>query len=418
METSNMAPTEPGARALEGIVVLDIAGQFGNYAGKMFADLGADVILVEPPAGACTRAMAPHLNGRSDCEASLVYQYQNINKRGMVLDLDRPEGQDVFRSLVRGAHLVIESERPGVMQSRGLGYEALREIRPELVMASITPFGQQGPYAQWQAEDIVGLAMGGMLYLGGYFDGAPTAVFGDQAISAAHVFTAVGAMAAVYEAETSSSGQHIDVSMQECVVMGMENAVQFFDLEGSIRKRTAGQQRLAGTGVFECKDGYIYLMAGGIGNNRFWGVTTQWLIDEGVAGAETLKQPCWTDQDFLGSLDAKQQFNDIFNSYAMAHTKSELQAMGRARRIPMAPIRDASDLKDNEQLAYRGYFVDVAGSDGTPLRMPGAPYKLGATPWTLRHGAPRLGQHTAEICAQFGIGQARASQLLEQGVLA
>jgi benzylsuccinate CoA-transferase BbsE subunit len=418
MESSNMARNEPGASALEGIVVLDIAGRFGNYSGKMFAGLGADVILVEPAGGGRTRGMAPMLNGRDDCEASLVHQYQNVDKRSIVLDLDSKDGQDVFRTLVKGAHLVIESERPGVMEARGLGHQALREIRPEIVMASISPFGQQGPYAQWQAEDIVCLAMGGMLYLGGYYDGAPMAVFGDQAVSAAHVFGAVAAMAAVYEAEDSRSGQHIDISMQECVLMGMENAVQFYDLEGTIRKRTAGQQRLAGTGVFECKDGYVYLMAGGIGNNRFWGVTTQWLMDEKMPGAEELTRPNWTDQDFLATTAAKDQFNGIFNAFAKAHTKSELQAMGRERRIPIAPIRDASDLKDNEQLAYRGYFVDVAGSDGTPLRMPGAPYKLEGTPWSVRHGAPRLGQHTAEICAQFGIGTGRVAQLQQQGVLA
>jgi crotonobetainyl-CoA:carnitine CoA-transferase CaiB-like acyl-CoA transferase len=398
-----MAGSADCGGALEGIVVLDIAGGFGNYCGKLFADLGADVILVEPPGGAATRRMAPHRSGRNDAESSLVYQYQNTSKRGIVLDLDGAQGQDAFKQLVRHAHLVIEGERPGVMRGRGLDYPGLRQIRPSLVMASLTAFGQQGPYADWLAQDIVGLALGGMLYLGGYTDTEPMAVFGDQAIAATNVFAAVAALAALYDAEASGQGQHIDVSMQECVVMGMENAVQFYDLEGTIRKRTAGQQRLAGTGVFRCKDGYVYLMAGGIGANRFWSVTTQWLIDEGVQGAQALTDPCWTDQDFLSTDKAKAQFNGVFSGYALARTKRELQDMGRARRIPIAPIRDASDLEHDAQLAHRGYFVDAAASDGAPLRMPGAPYKMAATPWRLARPAPRLGQHTVEVCREHGI---------------
>jgi benzylsuccinate CoA-transferase BbsE subunit len=409
-------PVRASDQALAGIVVLDMSRGFGNYCGKLFANLGADVILVEPLDGLPTRRMGPRIDNCADSDSSLVFQYQNTDKRSIALDLDHADGQEVLRTLAATSHLIIESERPGVMQRRGLGYEALRAIAPGLTMASLTPFGQSGPYAQWQAEDIVGLAMGGMLYLGGYIDSPPMAVFGDQAISAANVFASVAAMAAVYEAEASGSGQHIDVSMQECVVMGMENAVQFFDLEGTVRKRTAGQQRLAGTGVFECKDGYIYLMAGGIGGNRFWGVTTQWLIDEGVEGAETLTEACWTDQDFLASAPAKQTFTRLFAPYAKRHTKSELQEKGRARRIPMAPIRDASDLEDNAQLKHREYFVGVPGPGGRELRMPGAPYKLARTPWRLESGAPRLGQHTREILLGAGLDEARISALMENGV--
>jgi len=153
----------------------------GNYCGKLFADLGADVILVEPASGVPTRGMEPMISCHEGAEASLVYQYQNTNKRSIVLDLEQDGGRELLRALVKGADLLIESEHPGVMQARGLDYQTLRKINPALVMASITAFGQSGPYADWQAEDIVGLALGGMLYLGGYTDTAPIAAFGDQA---------------------------------------------------------------------------------------------------------------------------------------------------------------------------------------------------------------------------------------------
>lgn len=239
-----------------------------------------------------------------------------------------------------------------------------------------------------------------MLYLGGYTDTAPIAAFGNQAVSAANLFAAVASMGALYEAEASGSGQHIDISMQECVVMGLENAVQFYDLEGVIRKRAAGKQRFAGTGVFKCKDGYIYLMAGGVAGNRFWPATTQWLIDEGVQHAQVFTERRWLSQDFLATDEARMTFLEIFNPFVLAHTKQELHARGRERRIPIAPIYDTSELEHREQLKHRKYFVTADGPNHTILRMPGAPYKLSATPWALQHSAPRLGEHTQEILMQ------------------
>src|SRR5690606_36555104 len=120
-----------------------------------------------------------------------------------------------------------------------------------------------------------------------------------------------------------------------------------------------------------CKDGYVYLMAGGVGGNRFWADTTQWLIDEGLERAEELKEPCWHDNDYLASSLAKTRFTEIFSTFAQAHTKAQMQEKGRARRIPIAPICDTSDLNKSEQRKYREYFIDVTASDGSPLVMPG-----------------------------------------------
>jgi benzylsuccinate CoA-transferase BbsE subunit len=417
--TESASATPAGSLALEGIVVLDLSGALGNYCGKLYADLGADVILVEPLSGTATRRMEPKMEGCSDIEASLHFQYNNTNKRSVAIDLDQREGQELFRSLAARAHLVIETERPGVMEARGLGYQALREIAPHIVMTSITPFGRSGPYAQWEAEDIIGLALGGMLSLGGYFDSPPMAAYGYQAFAAANLFGAVASLAALYDAEVSGTGQHVDVSMQECVVMGMENAVQFFDLEGTIRKRNAGQQRQAGTGVFECKDGYIYLMAGGIGANRFWGTTVQWLLDEGVEGAELLKESCWSDMDYLATDEAKETFKRIFSGFAQKETKLELYARGQQRRIPIAPVSNTADILQSKQLQDRGFFVKApasASGDG-PMLMPGAPYKLSATPWSLRRRAPKLGEHTGEILSALGISDERRVKLQQQGIV-
>jgi benzylsuccinate CoA-transferase BbsE subunit len=144
--------------ALAGIRVLDLSGLAGQYCGKQFADLGADVILVEPVGGSSVRREGPFVDDRAHAEFSLQFAYFNAGKRGIAVDLDRPEGQQIMRQLARDADLIIESEKPGLMERRGLGFASLVASNPKLVMTSVTPFGQTGPYANYEAEDIVALA--------------------------------------------------------------------------------------------------------------------------------------------------------------------------------------------------------------------------------------------------------------------
>ena len=386
------------AHALQGLTVIDLSGALGNYAGKLFAELGADVVLVEPPGGSSLRHEGPFLADLPGLERSLAFAYHNTSKRGITLDLDREADRATLRRLVATADLVIETERPGVMDERGLGYADLSKIRPGLVMLSITPFGQTGPYAQYQAEDIVALALGGMLYLGGYPDTAPIRVHGDQGILCANMYGAVAGIIALWHAEASGEGEHLDVSMQESVVMALENAVQFYDLEKTVRRRWAGEQRFAGTGVYACEDGYVFLMAGGIGANRFWSRTLEWFADEGMVGVERLQGPEWATVEFLKSDEAKRIFSEVFDPWALQRSKAHLYHAGQARKIPIAPVSSPKDIVENKQLQSRGHFVEVPdGIAGHTLHMPGAPYKLSETPWQIQRPAPRLGEHNLEI---------------------
>jgi benzylsuccinate CoA-transferase BbsE subunit len=404
--------------ALSGIRVLDLSGPIGNYCGKLFADMGADVVLVEPPCGSSLRFHAPFVGDDPALEASLGFAYMNTSKRGITLDLDHPEGQDILRSLAATADLVIETEKPGLMAKRGLDHAALAQRRPSLVTTSITPFGQTGPYANYEADDLVTLALGGMLYLGGYHDGPPIAAYGNQAYAAASLFGALASMAAVYAAESTGTGDHIDVSAQESVVMAMENAAQFFELEGSVRKRYGGEQRQAGSGVYRCKDGYVVMLAGGIAANRFWKRTTQWLQDSGVANAGHLADPEWLDMKFLATPQAKSAFQDIFAPFAAAHTKAELYEAGRERQIPIAPVSTPAEILANRQLRHRGFFVDVWNDSARrDVTMPGAPYQFSATPWRISRPAPRLGEHNREILAEIGLDPADLQALKATGAI-
>lgn len=408
----------PGPGALAGLRVLDLTGPAGNYCGKMFADLGADVVLVEPPGGSGLRREGPFIGDAAHIEASLPFAYANTSKRGMTLDLDRREGQEVLRRLASSAAVLLVAGKPGEMEARGLGYAALSARNPGLVYASITPFGQTGPYAAYDAEDIVGMALGGMLYLAGYPDAAPLAAYGQQAYAAASLFTAVAAMTAVLVAEQTGRGDFIDVSIQECVVMGLENAAQFYDLEGVVRKRYAGDQRQAGSGVYHCKDGMIYMLAGGIASNRFWRNSVAWLVEENVPGAQELTADKWQDTAYLATAEAKARFAEIFNPFALTRTKAEFYAIGQERRIPICPVSTPADILANRQLQYRNFFVEVGNPfRGAPILMPGAPYRLSRTPWAIRRRAPTLGEHTMDILRDIGLGTEDAEVLLRERVI-
>jgi benzylsuccinate CoA-transferase BbsE subunit len=413
-----MAAATPPA-ALEGLRVLDLSGPMGNYAGKLFADLGADVILVEPPGGTALRREPPFIGDVPGTERSLNYLYQNTSKRGIALDLDTASGQSILRELARTADLVIETAPPGWMAARGLGYGDLSHLRPQIVVASITPFGQTGPYAQMQATDLVGLALGGLLWMGGYQGLAPTQAHGDQAFKCAAMYGAVAAMLGVTHAEVTGAGQHVDISLQESVTLALENAAQTYDLEGVVRKRPLGDQRFAGYGLFQCQDGYIYLGSRGIGTSPAWTRSLQWFKDEGMEDVDRLYGPEWSDPDYLKSVEAREVFGELFHRWSKQRTKAWLYGEGQKRLIPLAPVSTPADLLDNPQLQARGVFVPFTH----PLleqaaRMPGAPYVLSETPWRMQRPAPTLGQHTAEVLAGIGIDGAEVARLYSAGVVA
>ncbi|ALM83604.1 CaiB/BaiF CoA-transferase family protein [Bordetella sp. N] len=400
MTDTNIRSTSKGA--LDGLRVLEIAGPAVQYCGKMFADLGAEVILIEPPGGAATRQVGPFLQNATQAgapvERSLSFVYLNSGKKSITLDLEAADGRDALHRLVAGADLLIEGERPGRLETLGCGYETLAALNPALVLTSITPYGQTGPYSEHEAEDLVCMATGGFLYLGGYPDSAPIGAYGNQAWSCGSMFGAVASMLALTQAEAAGQGDHVDVSIQECMVLAMENAVQFYDLEGTLRRRTAGLQRFAGTGVYQCEDGHVYMMAGGIGANRFWDRTVDWLKEEGVPGVERLSGDEWRETTYLQSDEAKQIFMEVFGAWAKTKTKAYLYAAAQDRHVPAAAINSVDDLIASPQLASRGYFVE-ARQPGWPqgVNMPGAPYRLERTPWSRQGPAPLPGEHNALI---------------------
>jgi benzylsuccinate CoA-transferase BbsE subunit len=404
--------------ALAGVRVVELAGMLTPYCGKLFADLGAEVVLVEPPGGSRQRREPPFLDDRPGPETSLAFAYDNCGKKSVTLDLETQEGRRLLRLLVADADIFVESEPPGRLAGLGLGYPDLAAGNGRLVMTSVTAFGQDGPYAHYAYSDLTLLALGGLLYLGGYPDTAPIRVYGNQAVSAANLYAAVASISAYHGALMHGDGEHVDVSAQQCVTLALESSVPLLELEGTVRKRFAGEQRQAGTGVFPSSDGYIYLMAAGIASNRFWNNTVKWLQEEGVEGADELAQPKWAAQDYLASAEAKQRFGEIFLPFSRARTSEYLYRAGQRHRMPICPVCTPAQVLRNRQLASRGYFADVAhAASGRTLTMPGAPYKLAKSPWRLGGSPPMLGQHNGEVLGRVGVAAADLQALAGLGVI-
>jgi benzylsuccinate CoA-transferase BbsE subunit len=396
------APTSSPQGALEGLVVLDLAGPLGNYSGKLFSDMGGDVILVEPRGGSPGRSAEPlAANG-----ASLTFAYENAGKRSIALDIEEDRDRQTFLALAARADLVIETEKPGRLASLGLGYPDLAARNPRLVMTSITGFGQTGPYADWETDDLVVMALSGMLSLAGYPDSTPLAAYGFQGLASAHVFAAAASMAALLAADATGTGEHVDVSAQECMVMGLENAVQFVDLEGLVRRRNGGEQPRAGTGVFACKDGFVHLMSAGVGANRFWQNTLAWM-SSGGADVTPLMGPEWGQDDFLASAQAKVTFNRVFTTFAAQRSKADLYMTGQRHRVPVGPVQAPADVLLDAQLRSRNFFQPLPTSVGhQAAAMPGAPYKLSQTPWRGGTLVPRPDEHGEEMRGELDAGAA------------
>lgn len=407
------------ATALEGLKVLDLSERYAHYCGKLLADMGADVILVEKPQGGCAlRGEAPFIADTPHPEYGIPYVYFNTSKRGITLDLEQERGGDLFRRLARDSDVVIEDASPGTLDALGAGYEALAALRRGIVMTSITPFGQTGPYAHYAADDLTLLAMGGFLHMMGYPDAEPTQAYGNQAYAMGNMFAAVGTLMAVLGAQASGRGQHVDISIQECVTMALENAAQSYDLEQRVRTRFAGTQRQAGTGIFECADGSVYLFAGGMAAIRFWGNLVQWMKDEQVPSYETLDRSEWSEMAFLNSERAKDAFARMFSAVTRGKTKEALYREAQRRRVPLCPVSTVADVVRNRQLAHRGFFARVPHElSGRDIVMPGAPFRMSETPGRVARAAPGLGQHNREIFGAIGVDEKSLAALALAGVV-
>jgi benzylsuccinate CoA-transferase BbsE subunit len=407
--------------ALGDIRVLDLTGEIGSYCTKLLADLGADVIKIEPPGGDPARNVGPFYHDEAGPERSLYFSNLNTNKRSIVLDLMDKSGRAAFEKLAATADIVVESFAPGYLDGLGLGYEALCKLRPDVIVTSITGFGQSGPHAQYLAPDIVGVAMAGIMWLAGDPRDAPNLPPCYQGYLSASIQAAAGTLMALYHRDVTGEGQHVDVSMQEALLIAEETAMQAYDLQKFVRNRTGARGLLPipvpGMGPYEAADGWIWSYVSAPGGAP-WTELLAWMVDEGKAEDLTADPYGSTiaelNMRFLTSVvlnpdSVKEKkpvlahIDDVLTRFFKNKPKRELYEQGQHRRLLIGIVSTPEDLASSPQLNARGWFQQVRHEDlNDTLSYPGPPYRLSETPWRIASRPPLLGEHTAEVLAEAG----------------
>lgn len=374
---------------LAGLRVLEVGGLVSAaYAAKLLADLGADVVKIESPRGDPARRRGPFPGGIEDPNASGLFLYLNTNKRGVVLDLERPAAQGALMALARSADVLVHNVHPTRAAALGLAYERLAEANDRLVMVSIAPYGPVGPRAGWRATDLVSWCAGGLAALNGDRtrpDLPPLKAFGHQASYQAGLNAAVAALGSLFGRRRTGHGDHITVSVQECVLNLLELTFEYFPYCGLVASRL-GAKPIQPLCFVECRDGWIFLCC--VEEHQWRG-----LVD-------LMGRPEWADLEiFATRLDRGKNFDALqlfLQDWCREQRVLDLYEAAQARRIPLAPASTMGDLLASPHLRARGFFAELTHPTAGRVPVPGAPYRLSATPWQLRRPAPVLGEHTVE----------------------
>ncbi|MCH7605640.1 MAG: CoA transferase [Chloroflexi bacterium] len=406
--------------------VLDLTDERGLLCGKILADLCADVVQIEPPGGSTARRIGPYYQDQIHPEKSLYWWAYAANKRGITLDLETGDGRELLKRLVKDAHFLIESFPPGYLGSLSLGYQDLKAINPGLVMVSITPFGKDGPYAHWKAGDLMGMALGGFMYLTGDSDRPPVRVSFPHFYLHGGAAGATGAMMAHTHRALTGAGQHVDVSCQQAVAKTLAHAPQSWDLEGTVIKRMGVFRQTSGTSVvrtcWPCKDGYInYVPQGGsAGVAASTRALLAWMDEEGM-GDEYLNSVNWEELGY-GQVPAEVMAKVVppLERFFATHTRQELVQASMERRILLFPVATQGDILEHPHLKARDYFqeLDHPELDAT-VTYPGLFVKdREGTRLGLRRRPPLIGEHNHEIYQdELGLSREELGALKESGAI-
>jgi len=335
--------------ALSGYRVLDLTDEKARLCSRFLADMGAEVIRIEKPG------------------TPPPFHWEDLGRQSITLDIEIKAGQELFKRLVDTADVLVESRPPAYLEKLGIGYSQLAQINPHLIMASITPFGQDGPYRDYKSCDLVASALGGQLYVTGEPEKPPLKPFGNQSYYLASLFGAIGVMLALWSRHSSGKGQHIDISLQECVAAALDHVLVRYFYEDTVARRQGSLHWNNAFRVFPAKDGYVLL-------SLFyqWPTLVEWLDSEGMA--EDLGDEKWRDRDYrLRHLD---HIIEVLERWTKSHSKAELVAKAQLMRFPWAEVASISDLLASPQLRERRFWVEIE-HQGEKYKLPGAPCRSG-----------------------------------------
>lgn len=403
--------------------VLDLTDEKGLLCGKILADLGAKVVKVEKPGGDPARNNGPFYHDIPDPEKSLFWFAFNTGKKSITLNIESTDGKKLFKRLAKTADFVLESFHPGYLKELGLDYLSLTKINHKIIMTSISPFGQTGPFSDFKGPDIVCMAMSGEMYLCGEPEDTPIQITVPQAYLHAGAEAAVGSLFALSYRERTGEGQHVDVSAQEAITWAGFHNQSTWDLnKRNIRRE--GIRRQLGPSLmrvlFPCKDGYVavYIIGGRTGG-KGQRALVEWMDSEGMAN-DFLKSIDWDTFDaatFSEELALKME--EPFEKFYLTKTKQELFDQAVKRKFLLAPVNSTKDLMEMDHLQARNFWVEIEHPElEDVITYPGAPYRSSVPNYEIRGRAPLIGEHNQEVYGQeLGIPQEKLLKFKEMGVI-
>jgi crotonobetainyl-CoA:carnitine CoA-transferase CaiB-like acyl-CoA transferase len=407
--------------------VLDLTTERGLLCGQMLADMGADVIKVEPPGGSSARQIGPFYKDTPHRDRSLYWWAYNRNKRAVTLDIERDAGRELLRRMVERADFVIESYDPGYLSQRGLGFDDLAQINPRLIYVSITPFGQDGPKAHYADSDLILMAAGGPLILTGDADRPPVRLSIPQAYLHACADAAVAALAAHHERARSGLGQHVDAAAQQSVAMATQSYVLAAALNSTDARRISGGIKFGPLDlplIFPAKDGYVaitFLFGTALG--VFTTKLMRFIWEQGFCD-EATRDKNWIaygEMLFSGAepVSEFERVKEIVRTFTRSHAKDELLALALDHGFLITPVATVAEVVESPQFASRGYFQNLVHPElGESFRYPGPFVKFSATPIEYRRRPPTVGEHNSEIYRdELGLTEGRIAELSRAGII-
>jgi len=405
---------------------LDLSDEKGMLCGKLLAHMGADVIKFEPPGGDPSRRIGPFYGDDPDPEKSLFWFDSNIDKRGVTINLENEDGRQILRKLVKQADFLIESYDPGYLESIGLGYAELSRLNPRLIMAAITPYGQDGPKSGYKATDLTIWASTGIMYCAGDEDRAPNWVGVPQARVHAGLEGTLAILTALHYRNLTGEGQYIDVSIQASALDSLLDTPEIFlFLNRDYMRHGISDFVTKVTQAYglPCKDGYVafYTIGGGLlASAEHLNRIRDWMVAEG-------KAPDWfAKMDFIHDYSSAAINQDIVDrvevvltEFTKTKTKAELYQRALQNRLIIAPIQNPREVWEDRQLNARGFWSEVpsGGSNGS-IPYAGPCSRLSETPMKFKRPAPRIGEHNQEIyCGELGISEDDLSRLTGNGAI-
>ena len=377
---------------LEGIRVIELGSLIaGPYAGALFAQFGADVIKIEPPAiGDPLRKWR-----KMDGDTSLWWYSQSRNKQSLTLNLKDPDAQEVLKRLVSDADVLIENFRPGTLEKWNLGWDALSKVNPRLVMLRVSGYGQSGPQAGKPGFAAIAEAIGGLRYLIGYPDRAPVRTGVSIGDTLASLYGVVGSLMALRHAEATGEGQVVDVSLVESVLAVTESLIPEYGADGTIRERTGSSlPGIAPSNTYTTRDGrYLVLAANGDSIfNR---------LMQAIGRPDIADDPQFKHND--GRAKASDELDSILGAWSASVTLTEALGILEAAEVPVSGINSVAEVFEDEQIQARGSIERYALESGLNLCMPAAVPKLTKTPGGTRWLGPKLGEHNESILESLGL---------------